>query len=144
MIFNPRDSKIHLNRYGIIVFTKKFTKYLSDLYCWGNDDSSIKGKLKSDFEVNFATKNQIHQINDSDFISMSMNGNEDSVSSTKQMHINRDLELLKQNNLEPNKELRQIRQKNSNRLISAMLNINAIKTSLICLLNWSKKMWAFY
>ena len=117
---------------------------MSDLYCWGNDDSSIKGKLKSDFEVNFATKNQIHQINDSDFISMSMNENEDSVSSTKQMHINRDLELLKQNNLEPNKELRQIRQKNSNRLISAMLNINAIKTSLICLLNWSKKMWAFH
>ena len=110
----------------------------------GNDDSSIRGKLKSDFEVNFATKNQIHQINVSDFISMSVNRNEVSVSSTKQMHINRDLELLKENNLEPNKELRQIRQKNSNRFISAMLNINAIKTILICLLNWSKKMWAFY
>ena len=75
---------------------------------------------------------------------MFVNRNEVSVSSTKQMHINRDLELLKENNLEPNKELRQIRQKNSNRFISAMLNINAIKTILICLLNWSKKMWAFY
>ena len=33
----------------------------------------------------------------------------------------------KKNNLEPINELRQIRQKNSNRLIFAQLNINAIK-----------------
>ena len=26
------DSKVHLNRYGTIVFVKKFTKFLSDLY----------------------------------------------------------------------------------------------------------------
>ena len=47
-------------------------------------------------------------------------------------------------NLEPINELRQIRQKNSNRLISVQLNINGIKTSLICLLNLSKKMWTSY
>ena len=46
--------------------------------------------------------------------------------------------------LEPINELRQIRQKNSNRLISAQLNINGIKTSLIRLLNLSKKMWTSY
>ena len=47
-------------------------------------------------------------------------------------------------NLEPINELRQIRQKYSNRLISAQLNINGIKTSLIRLLNLSKKMWTSY
>ena len=58
---------------------------------------------------------------------MSLNENEVSVSSTKQTYINRDLELPEKNNLEPINELRQIRQKNSNRLIFAQLNINAIK-----------------
>ena len=84
------DSKIHLNRYGTIVFAKKFTKFLSDLYWWGKDDRSIRGRLKSDFEINFTTKNQIHQINVSDSISMSLNENEVSVSSTKQTYLNCD------------------------------------------------------
>ena len=53
------DSKVHLNRYGTTVFAKKFTKFLSDLYRWGNDDSSIRGKLKFDFEINFTTKKEI-------------------------------------------------------------------------------------
>ena len=87
------DSKIHLNRYGRIAFVKKFTKFLSDLCWWGNYDSSIRGKLKSDFEINFTTKNQIHQTNVSDSISMSLSENEVSVSSTKQTYVNRDLEL---------------------------------------------------
>ena len=47
-------------------------------------------------------------------------------------------------NLEPINELRQIRQKNSNRLISAQLNINGSKTSLIRWLNLSKNMWTSY
>ena len=59
----------------------------------GNEDSSIRGKLKSDFEINFTTKNQIHQIKVSDSISMSLNENEVSVSSTKQTYINLNLEL---------------------------------------------------
>ena len=45
---------------------------------------------------------------------MSLNENEVSVSSTKQMYINRDLELPEKNNLEPINKLRQIRRKNSN------------------------------
>ena len=102
------DSKVCLNWYGTMIFVKNFTKFLSDLYWWGNDDSSIRGKLKSDFEINFTTKNQIHQIKVSDSISMSLNENEVSVSSTKQTYINRDLELPEKNNLEPINELRQI------------------------------------
>ena len=74
----------------------------------GNDDRSIRGNV-------------------SDFISMSLNENEVSVSSTKQIYINRDLELPEKNNLEPINELRQIREKDSNRLIFAQLNINATK-----------------
>ena len=89
------DRKYYLNRYGTIVFAKKVTIFLSDLYWWGSDDSSIRGKLKSDFEINFTTKNQIHQINVSDSISMSFNENEVSVSSTKQTYTNRDVELPK-------------------------------------------------
>ena len=107
------DSKIHLNWYGTIVFAKKFTKFLSDLYWWGNDDSSIRGKLKSDFEINSTTKKQIHQIDVSDFISMSLNENEVSVSSTKQTYINH-LEVPKKIILEHINELRQIRQKHFN------------------------------
>ena len=99
------DSKVYLNRYGTIVFAKKFTKFLS----------------KSDFEINFTTKNQIHQINVSDFISMSLNKNEVLVSSTKQKYINRDLELPEKNKLEPINELKQMRPKSSNRLIFAQL-----------------------
>lgn len=45
---------------------------------------------------------------------MSLNKNEVSVSSTKQMYINRGLELPGKNNLVPINELRQIRRKNSN------------------------------
>ena len=90
------DSKIHLKRYGT-VFGTKFTKFLSDLYWWGNDESSTRGKLKSDFETNLTTKNQINQINVSDSISKSLNENEFSVSSNKQMYINCDLELPKKN-----------------------------------------------
>ena len=58
---------------------------------------------------------------------MSLNKNEVSVSSTKQMYINRGLELPGKNNLVPINELRQIRRKNSNWLIFAQLNINAIE-----------------
>ena len=85
------DSKIHLKRYGTVFGTK----FLSDLYWWGNDESSTRGKLKSDFETNLTTKNQINQINVSDSISKSLNENEFSVSSNKQMYINCDLELPK-------------------------------------------------
>ena len=89
------DNKIRLNRYRTIVFAKKVTKFLSDLYRWGNDESSIRGKLKSHFEINFTTKKQIHQNNISDSISMSLNEKQVSVSSTKETYIKRDLELRK-------------------------------------------------
>ena len=89
------DNKIRLNRYRTIVFAKKVTKFLSDLYRWGNDESSIRGKLKSHFEINFTTKKQIHQNNISDSISMSLNEKQVSVSSTKETDIKRDLELRK-------------------------------------------------
>ena len=58
-------------------------------------------------------KKQIHQINASDFISMSLNENANSVSSSKQTYINH-LEVPKKIILEPINELRQIRQKNFN------------------------------
>ena len=86
----------------------------------GNDDRSIRGNV-------------------SDFISMSLNENEVSVSSTKQIYINRDLELPEKNNLEPINELRQIRQKSSNRLIFAQLNINAIKNKFDSLVELIKE-----
>ena len=92
---HENDNKIRLNRYRTIVFAKKVTKFLSDLYRWGNDESSIRGKLKSHFEINFTTKKQIHQNNISDSISMSFNEKQVSVSSTKKTYIKRDLELRK-------------------------------------------------
>ena len=49
--------------------------------------------------------------NSGNSISMSLNENEVSVSSTKHTYINRDLELPEKNHLEPINELRQIRQK---------------------------------
>ena len=99
----------------------------------------IRGKLKSDFEINFTTKNQIHQINVSDSISMSLNKKEVSVSSTKQTYVNRDLELPEKYNLEPIKELRQSRQKNFNQLIFAQLNMNAIKNKFDSLVELVKE-----
>ena len=70
---------------------------------------------------------------------MSLDENEVSVLSTKQTYFNRDLELPEKNNLEPINELRQIRQKNSNRLIFAQLNINAIKNKFDLLVELVKE-----
>ena len=68
-----------------------------------------------------------------------MNENEVSVSSTKQTCINCDLELPEENNLEPNNELRQIRQKNSDQLIFAQLNINTIENKFDSLVELLKE-----
>ena len=70
---------------------------------------------------------------------MSLNEHEVSVSSTKQTHIDRDLELPEKNNLEPTNELRQIRQKNSNWLTFAQLNVNAIKNKFDSLVELIKE-----
>ena len=61
----------------------------------GNEDSSIRGKLNLILKLILQQKKQIVIV--SDFISMSLNENEVSVSSTKQTHINHALELLEKN-----------------------------------------------
>ena len=75
----------------------------------------------------------------SDSISMSLNENGVSISSAKQTYINRDFELPEKNNLEHINEIRQIRQKNSNRLRFVQLNINAIENKFDSLVELVKE-----
>ena len=124
------ESKVHLNRYGTIVFANTFSKFLSEYYRWGHDNSNkihlvqdiynkeLKSYLQeSDKENQTSVSNSIETLNEVTFES------EESVLSNQSTLSTLDYESIS----DPFGKLKNTRLKNPNRLIIAQLNINSLR-----------------
>ena len=124
------ESKVHLNRYGTIVFANTFSKFLSEYYRWGHDNSNkihlvqniynkeLKSYLqKSDKKKQTNVSNSIETLNEVTFES------EESVLLNQSTLSTLDYEPIS----DPFEKLKNTRLKNPNRLIIAQLNINSLR-----------------
>ena len=121
---------MHLNRYGTIVFANTFSKFLSEYYRWGHDNSNkihlvqniynkeLKSYLqKSDKKKQTNVSNSIETLNEVTFES------EESVLLNQSTLSTLDYEPIS----DPFEKLKNTRLKNPNRLIIAQLNINSLR-----------------
>ena len=120
------ESKVHLNRYGTVVFANTFSKFLSEYYWWGHDNSNkihlAQNNSKESYLQEPDKENQTRVSNSIENLSGVTFESEESV-------------LLDQSTLstlvyEPISDsfekLKNTRLKNPNRLIIAQLNINSL------------------
>ena len=127
-----KENKVHLNRYGAIVFANTFSKFLSKYYWWGHDNSD-----KIHLVQNICSKELKSYLQESD------KENQTSVSNSiktlnKVTFKSEELILLDQSTLstldyqrisDPFEKLKNTRLKNPNRLIIAQFNINCLRNT---------------
>ena len=122
------ESKVHLNRYGTVVFANTFSKFLSEYYWWGHDNSNkihlvqdIYSKesylQESDKENQTRVSNSIETVSGVTFES------EESILLDQSALSTLDYEPIS----DPFEKLKNTRLKNPNRLIIAQLNINSLR-----------------
>ena len=124
------ESKVHLNRYGTIVFANTFFKFLSEYYWWGHDNSykiiQLKIIVMKNWKViyKFQAKktkmssiNSIKTLNETNFESEgSFLLDQSTLSTLTYMSIS-----------DPFEKIKNTRLKNPNRLITVQLNINSLR-----------------
>ena len=122
------EDNLHLNGFGNIEFAENFTRYLYELDWWPSDNSSTSEfEIKKSLRIEKSVDQSLHDL---DNISASENVFESEVSilsSTDETDTNSVLNSSNEFFLDPIDKLREVRQKNSNRLIIAQLNINYIR-----------------
>ena len=124
------ESKLHFNRYGTIVFANSMSKFLSE-YWWYHVSSNIDHLLQENFNKEWNSCLQLSDkenhksitnhsrtivLNDSDFEDEELFLLDQCTSST----------LTQKLNLHPYSNIKNIRLKNSNKLIIAQLNISSL------------------